>query len=350
MGYQWGYWRMRLKNSRLARVIMLAATPQLGMAGIHLNPFHHKHKPAAEAPTAPSDDQTTAPTPPSALPPQSPPDAQTMYDDVGYATPGITGGVSLAHPTLPQSSFVEVTNLDTGKTILAVVSAPLSGGPDIARLSPQAMTMLGAGQTSRIPVRVRRVSPPEQEQAALLNGRAAADRLDTPPFLLTALKRKLSGAQGQTPSSASATDDSAPATNASVKPLGKSTPKISSKPATKARPVAQASVIGDQRFVVEDGAGGHQAATRAAPATKTDEPGISEPATASTGALFIQIASFSSEASAKALATRIGAGARVEQAGGHWRVRTGPYANDRNAQAALGALAAKGYRDARVTH
>lgn len=338
---------MQLKNRLWVSAVMLAALPQPGTAGINLNPFHHKHKPAADAPAAPSDDQTTTTTP--VMTPAPPPaDAQSQYDDVGYATRGITGGVSLAHPTLPQSSFVEVTNLDTGKTILAVVSAPLAGTGLIARLSPQAMAMLGGVETARVPVRVRRVNPSEQEQAALLNGRPAADRLDTPPFLLTALKRKLSGMQGQSASPPGPADDAAQ----TPPPVTKAAPKPSARPVAKATPHHVAPPpADDRRFIVEGSEGISHTPTRAHPSkavTPAEAPDSapSEPS----GALYIQIASFSSEASAKALAARAGAGARVEQAGAHWRVRTGPYVSEQSAQAALGVLAAKGYREARVTH
>lgn len=337
---------MRLKNSLvLASALGLALVQQSAFAAIHLNPFHHKHKaaPAEDTPPPPTD----APAPLQQAP-AAPADALTLYDDVGYAALGISGGVSLAHATLPQSSFVEITNLDTGKTILAVVSAPMAAGRTLARLSPQAMTLLGGAEGARLPVRIRRVNPPEQEQSALLAGRPANDRLDTPPVLLTALKRKLAGVQGK---SDTATGDDDVAMNTPPTKVTKLTPR--------AKPVTTQSVAAtrdDGRFIVEDS----QAPSRhtmpaphrtAAPQPQIDSGEDAVPdAPARSAALYIQIAALSSESSAKAMAARLGKGASVQQAGQYWRVRIGPYPNEEKAQAALGPLAAKGYRDARLTH
>jgi hypothetical protein len=44
------------------------------------------------------------------------------------------------------------------------------------------------------------------------------------------------------------------------------------------------------------------------------------------------------------------AGAMVVRAGNVFRVRKGPYADDASARVALGQVAAKGYRGARITH
>ena len=314
---------------------------------IHLNPFHHKHKdaPAEDTPPPPTD----APAPLQQAP-AAPADALTLYDDVGYAALGISGGVSLAHATLPQSSFVEITNLDTGKTILAVVSAPMAAGRTLARLSPQAMALLGGAEGGRIPVRIRRVNPPEQEQSALLAGRPASDRLDTPPVLLNALKRKLAGVQGKS-GTATGDDDMATNTPPPTTKMTKMTPHT--KPAATHAPTA---ISNDGRFIVEDGqAPSHHTAPAphrtVAPQPQFDSSQDAAPdAPARAAALYIQIAAFSSESSAKAMAARLGKGASVQQAGQYWRVRMGPYPNEEKAQAALGPLAAKGYRDARLTH
>ena len=235
---------MRLKNNLvLASVVGLAVAQQPASAAIHLNPFHHKSKaaPAEDTPPPPTD----APAPPMQAP-ATPADALTLYDDVGYAALGISGGVSLAHATLPQSSFVEITNLDTGKTILAIVSGPMAAGRTLAMLSPQAMTMLGGAQGTNIPVRVRRVNPPEQEQAALLAGRPAGDRLDTPPVLLTALKRKLAGTQGK---SGAATGDDDMATNTTPPPAKPAKAPPHTKPVATHTPT---TTNDDGRFIVED--------------------------------------------------------------------------------------------------
>jgi rare lipoprotein A len=349
MDYRWGYWLMQLNNKVLLVGVALAIALEPAAAAIHLNPFRHKQKaePTEAAPVAvdaPAVDpmQAQAPQPKA-------PDALTLYDDVGYAAVGISGGVSLVHATLPQPSFVEITNLNNGKTILAVVSAPMAVGRAIARLSPQAMMVLGGERGAALPVRIRRVNPPEQEQAALLAGRPASDRLDTPPVLLNALKRKLSGAQGKS---------GAAATDADFVPNEPAPRPVATRPTSvvKPEPRPARSTDNDSRFIVEGGEALPKRATpavhRNAMATPKPSPaeGTEVSAPAPTGAFYIQVAAFSSDASAKSLAARLGRGASVQQAGQYWRVRMGPYASEEKAQAALGTLAAKGYRDVRLTH
>jgi rare lipoprotein A len=64
------------------------------------------------------------------------------------------------------------------------------------------------------------------------------------------------------------------------------------------------------------------------------------------GRYFIQIGAFSTEARAAAVARQVDGS--VQAAGKYWRVRTGPYASEAAAKAALGPVAAKGYRDASI--
>jgi len=115
------------------------------------------------------------------------------YDAVGYAVPDAEGGggISGAHRTAPLPSYVEVTALDSGRTILVRLErrGPMQGDGLVA-LSPGAMAQLGLTGT-HAPVRVRRVNPPEVERALLRSGQQAPARMDTPPGLLAALKRKL---------------------------------------------------------------------------------------------------------------------------------------------------------------
>lgn len=93
------------------------------------------------------------------------------YDEVGYLTVGSGTGITGAHHTLPYPSYVEVTSLDSGRTILVRLEArgPMDSDHLIA-LSPDAMTQLEASRDT--PVRVRRVtrrknSAPCCERAAL---------------------------------------------------------------------------------------------------------------------------------------------------------------------------------------
>jgi len=108
--------------------------------------------------------------------------------DPGEGAPRISG----AHRTLPVPSYVEVTSLDSGRTILVRLDqrGPMAGDGLVA-LSPMAWSQLGLPASGSAPVRVRRVNPPEQERALLRTGQTAPLRMDTPPGLLAALKRKL---------------------------------------------------------------------------------------------------------------------------------------------------------------
>ena len=114
------------------------------------------------------------------------------YDAVGYAAVVADGGgaISAAHHTLPLPSYVEVTSLDSGRTILVRVDrrGPTDSNRVIA-LSPGAAAQLGLSDGAT--VRVRRVNPPEMERAALRAGGSAPERMATPQPLLAVLKRRL---------------------------------------------------------------------------------------------------------------------------------------------------------------
>ncbi|MBS1239796.1 MAG: Rare lipoprotein precursor [Proteobacteria bacterium] len=122
------------------------------------------------------------------------------YDEVGYLAMDRAGGntISGSHHTLPVPSYVEVTSLDTGKTILVRLErrGPMNGSAVIA-LSPGAIAQLGASPTT--PVRVRRVNPQEPERAALRSGQRAPDRMETPMSLVNVLKLKLPAGGGPAP-------------------------------------------------------------------------------------------------------------------------------------------------------
>jgi rare lipoprotein A len=266
------------------------------------------------------------------------------YDEVGYASwygddlrgnatasgePFNPDGISAAHRTLPLAGFAEVTNLDSGRTILVRIN---DRGPfkrdRIIDISAGAAKQLGVTSQGQFPVRVRRVNPPEFERRQLQSGGQATERLATPPSLLAALRRNLK------PGQASPTVSGKP-----TKPLP---PIVATSP-----PAATATVAGAQ-FDPPD-------APMAKPPKKLPNIVLSVPvvqnkmAVASTLAqdYFVQIGAFSSKERADALAKK--AGASVISAGNIWRVRLGPYETEESARAALGPLAAKGYRDARVT-
>ena len=253
------------------------------------------------------------------------PAAIADYDDVGYA--GIYGDdragkatangepfdptwISAAHKTLPLPSYVEVTKLDSGRTILVRVNdrGPMANDRLIA-LSPAAAAQLGLDEGVAA-VRVRRTNPPAAERAQLRMGRAVPERLATPASLLAILRTK-----------------------AQALPV----PKIISEPAP---PIASAKAKpGDDRMEVRgDNAADAAKADPAKPAAAT------KPAAAATGQYVVQVGAFSTEARADAAAKLVGG--YVAKTGNLWHVRIGPFATDADAAGALAAARSKGFRDA----
>lgn len=262
---------------------------------------------------------------------------QAAYDDVGYASVALGDdarsisensseanplAITAAHKSLPVPSYAEVTNLDTGRTILVRINGKNVSTGRLITLSPGAARQLNVEGASRIPVRVRRTNPPEFERATLRQGQAAGERIETPPALLAALRKKL----GVTPAD----------------PV-LSRPKAAIKAPVKSRPVdagadfdapsRAASVDREDRFIVEDGS------------TKRRLPPVRGAASGGP-AFFVQVAAFSNETRARSLARELDGS--VVNAGSIWRVRKGPFGNEEEARASLGVMIAKGYRDARV--
>ncbi|NLR70005.1 sporulation protein SsgA [Novosphingobium sp. ERN07] len=253
------------------------------------------------------------------------------YDSVGYAHVAGGDGISGAHRTLPLPSYVEVTSLETGRTILVRLTqrGPMTGG-DLVSLSAGAWAQLGAPAGVRVPVRVRRVNPPEAERALLRSGASAPARMDTPTGLLSALRRKLGiAAVASQPAPetlpAAKTLPAAPVEKSPVKaaplppkpPPKVPTPKVSSE--AKAAPVP-----------VEN------------PAEKAPVKVAPTPAKG----LFVQVGAYSDKARAEAAAKAVGGVA--SPAGKLWRVRVGPHKDRGQADAALAKVRAAGYADARV--
>jgi rare lipoprotein A len=256
------------------------------------------------------------------------------YDAVGYASwygdefagkPTANGeiynptGISAAHKTLPMPSYVEVTALDTGRTILLRVN---DRGPMVKDrlidLSAGAAKQLGlTGGTAA--VRVRRTNPPESERAQLRAGRAVNERLPTPDSLLAILRKNIADMP---------------------KPAARVATSIASTPVTPSIPASStpASPPTPATSIVE----GKKAATAAAPAPKK----LQVPSADSSGQYLVQVAAFSSKSSADATATAVGG--RVSAGGKLWRVRMGPYASESEAKAAQKTARSKGFGDARV--
>lgn len=257
------------------------------------------------------------------------------YDDVGYASwygeelagrPTATGetfdpdAITAAHKTLPLPSYVEVTALDTGRTILVRVNdrGPMANDRliDLSRGAAQQLGLNGGLAA----VRVRRTNPPASEKLQLRSGKPVAERLATPDTLLVLLRGKLAG---------------------QPVPAGVAT-------ATASKPTPSAPSPGGDRFIVE-GPGAAKPAPAKPAATKAPAP---KPATApaakpaATGSYVVQVAAFSGETRAKSAAKSVGG--TVIKAGNLWRVRMGPYASEAEALGAVGKAKAKGFRDAQV--
>jgi len=128
------------------------------------------------------------------------------YDRVGYASwygnesGNMTangerfrpGAVAAAHTTLPLPSYVEVTALDTGRTILVRVNdrGPFARGR-LIDLSRGAAALLGIERAGVAAVRVRRVDPPERDRARLRKGKPAELRPRVPEAALIGLRAQL---------------------------------------------------------------------------------------------------------------------------------------------------------------
>ena len=101
-------------------------------------------------------------------------------------------GISGAHTTLPLPSYVEVTALDTGRTILVRVNdrGPFARGR-IIDLSQGAAELLGIRQQGTAAVRVRRVEPSESDRARLRAGKEATARPRVPEATLAPWRQRL---------------------------------------------------------------------------------------------------------------------------------------------------------------
>lgn len=235
------------------------------------------------------------------LPP--PPPGPARYDTVGYAAvigeSGLSPAISATHATLPIGSFIELTALDSGKTIIVIITdgvRPRDGW--LLNLSSGAAQALGGGRTGVLSVRVRRIDPPGVDQAALRDGRPATDRIDAPPVLLRALRKRL---------------PSAPRGLARVEPA---------RPAHPAR------------------------AVRPNVGATYPEPGLVSAQRPPRSGIFVQIAALSSADRANALAQSVGG--NVQAGNGVYRVRLGPYADATSAERARAEIAQRGYGDARI--
>ncbi|MCE7797994.1 SPOR domain-containing protein [Sphingobium sufflavum] len=286
-------------------------------------------------------------------PPRSRPSSRPSLDEVGYAGVGDPGGapgaILATHGSLPVASFAEVTSLATGRTILVRIGAqgPVPGGR-VLDLSCAAARQLGLA-TLPAPVRVRRVYPPDQEQVQLGDGKAVAERLASPPGLLSALRRKLPAAPRGGSRDLDCGLASPPAVVAEGAHWGERAaagPSQTTKTAQPARtvkpskpPRAKPAPLPAPVADAPRPAPSQPARPLAQPA-RPDEPRAKGPAFA------IQVAALSDRGRAMALARSLGG--YVQGAGGISRVRKGPYSSEAAARAALPNIRAKGFADAHV--
>ncbi len=263
------------------------------------------------------------------------PEDTSNYDEVGFASAYgqelqgnptangeifVPGAITAAHKTLPMPSYVEVTALDTGRTILVRINdrGPMTN-ERLIDLSDGAARQLGISGQDNAPVRVRRVNPPEQDRAVLRANQPAGTRLDTPESLLKVLRDKL----------AKLPKLEAPKVAA---PESVTTPQAKPAPASAKAAAKPASV---------------KTPAKAEP-VKPATPEVK--AISAKAGYSVQVAAFSSKANADQLATKLGAKVVSSGDGKLHRVRFGPFASEDEAKSALKNAQAKGYPQARLLH
>jgi len=264
------------------------------------------------------------------------PEEVASYDQVGYASwygEELSGnqtangeafnpqGISAAHKTLPLPTYVEVTALDTGRTILVRVNdrGPFANDR-LIDLSHGAAKQLGIDQQGTAGVRVRKVNPNEQERAVLRAGGAAKERIPTPDSLLSILRKNL--AKLPTP----------------VAPVRQATASASVRTTNPTSAPPRTATNRDGRFIIEGGG---------RPAPVENSVGNNYVG-GLPGSYVVQVAAFSSKARADALAKKIGAKVMTDRTRSIWRVRYGPYSSEKDAQAGLAQAQQRGYSGARV--
>tara|TARA_R110002074_G_scaffold37052_3_gene100808 strand:+ start:1175 stop:2194 length:1020 start_codon:yes stop_codon:yes gene_type:complete len=267
------------------------------------------------------------------------PEDVASYDEVGYASwygeelaGNLTAngeiynpqGISAAHKTLPLPSYVEVTALETGRTILVRVNdrGPFANDR-LIDLSLGAARQLGIDRDGVSGVRVRKVNPNEQERAVLRMGSPAAERIATPDSLLAILRKNLAKLpRPQAPvSQAAAPAYSPPAVGAVNRPVAK-----------------KANGTRDGRFIVE---GPGRPVSAESSVGNNYVGGLP-------GSYVVQVAAFSDKSRADTLAGKIGAKVMADRTRTIWRVRYGPFASEQEAQAGLAQAQQRGYSGSRI--
>ncbi len=271
------------------------------------------------------------------------PSNPARYDEVGLASyygdeltgrptangePFNPSGISAAHRILPLPSYVEVTSLQTGRTILVRVNdrGPFSS-ERLIDLSIGAARQLGIADQGTAAVRVRRVEPIEADKARLRAGQFAEERLPASPQLLTALRASFERGGGAIPEAVPSPD----APQQSVAQLPVPLPStVAGQPAGVGWPDPSTSPPPD------------------APVAMT--PPQRDALTTASGSYYVQLGAFSNSANARRMAARAGSlgNVAITPAGNIQRVRLGPFPSVSAAEQALGRARSAGFGQARV--
>lgn len=266
------------------------------------------------------------------------------YDRVGYiaADEDGGGGVTGAHKTLPLPSYVEVTSLETGRTILVRLErrGPMTPGGLLA-LSRGALAQLGASEGT--PIRMRRVNPPEEHRALLRQGEEAPLRMDTPTSLVEVLKRRLPDV-----GSASLRDprqDSVSGREPDAASIAAIDPSADlDSPLPQSLPV---DAEADEGNAGEQADAGENPGPEAQPVVAENEQADPDlPEASGSGRFVVQLGAFSVRDNAERLAEKVGG--FITASGSLGLVRMGPFASREKAAQALAKLQGEGYRDALI--
>ena len=345
---------MRLPvNHQPAGFGLLAVATVISVGGLLAAPLLAREPVATALPSGPAADYPMVLGAPFVVAGVTYTPADTMnIDQVGYAVvePDAGAGISIAHRTLPLPSYVEITSLRTGRTILARAErrGPLAG-PDLFGLSPAAAAQLGAN--GRTPVRVRRVNPPEVERALLRDHQTAPVRMDTPMPLVGVLLRKLDPALAPPPPAAPVSAPVAAAAPVPVADKPASPPaKAPVSPANAGshpKPAAQPTIaVAPQPKPTPKPAPAPKPEPKPKPELKPKgEPKPkAEPRPA--GKVVVQVGAFSTPERAQAAARQVGGS--VVPSGKFYRVRITGFATPAEAGGALAKAKGAGYSDARI--
>lgn len=255
------------------------------------------------------------------------------YEEVGIASwygPGFHGkytangeiydmdGISAAHKTLPMPSYVEVTNLENGRSLLVRVNdrGPFVGDR-VIDLSRRTAQLLGLDRKGTGKVRVKRVYPSEDQIATLQPKQTApVVRAPAPAPVMVAAAAPVAPAPAPTPTPVPTPMPTPVPAVATDAPTIRS---VALPPSTISAPAAPAA-----------------SAAPAAPAG---------------GDVFVQVAALSDQGRASWLAGYLKTIANpiVERTPtGLYRVRLGPFFSRDAAQGVLAQVQAAGYGEARV--